>query len=405
MWIVLFVVLLDIVGFGIIIPIFPFHAANLGAGPGMITLCLALYSGAVFIATPVLGRLSDRYGRKPIMAISLLGAVIGYVILAYAETIFMVAFSRVFSGVMAGNFSAAQAYVTDSTSDQDRAKYMGLLGAVMGLGFVIGPAIGSWLGGDSFTDANFVAPALVAAGLSLAAFFALIFFVKESLPKHVRQQVSTQKRPGLLQSIAAIRHRYLLVVLISCGSLYQLASGFYESIFPLWAEAFAIIEGPNGMLPMLLASGMSYVITSAVLIGPLTKRFSERHLMMVAALTMAATCYGITIAGNYGSALWVTLLMMLLSMSAGIIMICAQALVSRCAAEHERGMVLGVYSAAGMLARTITTALSGVMFGQLHYHSPYFAAAITAMVLCWMAFILVRFQPATGALLEDLPAN
>lgn len=394
MWIVLLVVLLDIIGFGIISPVFPFFAEELGASPELITLCMAIYTGTLFISAPILGRLSDRYGRKPIMALSMLGAVIGYLLLASAESIWMVVVSRVLSGIMAGNFAAAQAYIADSTTEQERAKYMGYFGGMMGLGFVVGPALGSWLGGRSFENANFTTPALTAAVLCLIAFFAVLLFVKESLPAHLRGAQQTNHQPPLLQAIGKLRDRSLLVKVILCGALYQIAGGFYETIYPLWAAACEIIDGPRGMLPMLLASGLSFIVVMSVLVAPLSKRFGERKLLMFGGLVMALAAYAITVSGTYSSRLWVTIFMMVISAAAGFIMASGQILLSRCAAEHERGMVMGVAAAAGMLGKTVTTALSGVLFNQVHYHSPYYAAILMALVLFWVA-----------SLIEDLPTD
>ena len=383
MWVVLLVVLLDIVGFGIIIPIFPFYASKLGAGPELVMLCIALYSGSLFIATPFLGKLSDLYGRKPIMAVGLLGAVGGYLMLAFVESIWLIALSRIVSGLMAGNMSAAQAYITDKTNDDERAKYMGLFGAMLGLGFVVGPALGSWMGGDSFENANFIAPALTAAGLSLLAFFAVLFFVEESHPAEKRQAQEQPER--LLHTLKTLRGRGLLLKVIICGALYQVAAGFYEAIFPLWAADRAILEGPRDMLPMLLASGLTYVLVMATLIDPLTKRFSHRHLLQWSSVLLVTVTCGVVVAGDAKSALGVTVFMALISACAGVIITCTQTLVSQCAKEHERGVILGFASSAGTLGRTFSTALSGVIYGQVHYHSPYFAAILVGVLLLWVA--------------------
>ena len=133
MLIIFLIVLVDLIGFGIMVPIFAFYALNLGADPSLATAMMAIYSGAMFLATPVLGRLSDRFGRKPVLALSLVGAMAGYFMLAFATTLWMVALSRLISGLMAGNIAAAQAYITDITTEEDRARGMGLIGAAFGL--------------------------------------------------------------------------------------------------------------------------------------------------------------------------------------------------------------------------------------------------------------------------------
>lgn len=384
MWIVLFVIMLDIIGFGIIGPVFPFYLKQLGAGPEMVGFYLALFTAALFISTPILGRLSDRYGRKPIMIFGVLGSVIGYLLLAVADSLLVVALARILSGLMAGNFGAAQAYIIDSSREQDRAKFMGYFGATMGLGFVIGPAIGAALGGDSFENANFVLPALTAAVLSSCALIGVVFFVKESLPPEQRSQHQSQAALGFFKSVREIFNRRLLVLLIACGALYQIASGLFEPIFPLWVADYAIVDGPRGMTWMLLLSGLVMILIQSFGIVPLTRRFSERRLLQSGALGMAVCAYLITLAGNAASVIAVTALVSIMYGFAGIVITCAQTLVSRCAAPHERGMVMGVYSSVNTLGRTITTLFSGVIYGQLHFHAPYYGAAILFLLMCWI---------------------
>jgi MFS family permease len=400
MWIVLFVVLMDIVGIGIISPIFPFYALRLGAGADAATLCMALYTGALFISTPILGRLSDRFGRKPVMALSLLGSMASYLLLMYATSIWTIALSRILGGVMAGNFGAAQAYIADRTDEKTRGKYMGYFGAAMGLGFVFGPVLGSLLGGDSFERANLIAPALAAAGLSLLGFFGVIFFVDESAPNITGAAVNTPaqampvKKSRLSWSVLGNEHlvdinkRGLLIGAVLCSALYQLGSGFYENIFPLWAAHFNVVSGPRGMLPMFFVSGLSYVLIQALVIKRLSRSHQERKLLKIAALLLIVATYGMTIVGAHASALGAILLMGLTACCAGIIFTCAQTLISLCAAPASRGLVLGLASSLGMLGKTAATAASGFLFSHVAYQSPYYAAALTATLLLVVASTL-----------------
>lgn len=404
MWIVLFVVLMDIVGIGIIAPIFPFYAFRLGAGADTATFCMALYTGALFLSTPILGRLSDRFGRKPIMAFSLLGSMIGYLMLIFASSIWMIALSRIVGGAMAGNFGAAQAYIADRTSEQDRMKFMGYFGAAMGLGFVFGPVLGSWLGGSSFENSNLVAPAMAAAGLSLLGFLGVVFFVQESAPAKNSTGVASPSRKRNFSwralggdHLTDISKKSLLIGAIACSALYQLGSGFYENIFPIWAAHFGVVAGPRGMLPMFLASGASYVLVQAFVIGRLSRRNQERIWLMGAGLLLMAATYAMTLAGERGSALAATVLMAAIAACAGVIFTCANTLVSLCAAPASRGLVLGMAGSMGMLGKTVTTAISGFLFSHVGHQAPYYAAAITAGVLVLVAAML---RPATAEQLE-----
>ena len=141
-YVLFLIVFVDLVGFGLLIPLLPFYVQRVGAGPEIITITLGLYSLFQFIAAPIWGRLSDRYGRRPILAWSLAGFAISHVVLGFADSLWLVIVTRIFGGLMAGNVSAAFAYVTDVTTEENRAKGMGFLGAAFGLGFVFGPVIG-----------------------------------------------------------------------------------------------------------------------------------------------------------------------------------------------------------------------------------------------------------------------
>jgi MFS family permease len=418
MWIVLFVVLMDIVGIGIVTPLFPFYAMRLGADPAQVTLCMALYTATLFISTPILGRLSDRYGRKPIMALSLLGSIAGYLLLMSAHSIWIIALSRILGGAMAGNFSAAQAYITDRTTidgrtvENERAKFMGLFGAAMGLGFVAGPMLGSWLGGHSFGSADFNTPALVAAGLCLLAFFGVIFFVKESVAvgaaavkSDTRSALSFSAVKILLRSSANnAADRALLIKVVLCGALYSAGSGFYENLFPIWAADYGVISGPQGMLPMYLASGVSFVLMQAVLARKFAQPQHERKALIWGAGVLSVATYSITIAGSHANALAVTLLMALIACCAGPLIVCVQTIAARCADASTRGLVFGFLSSAGMLGKTLTIAGSGYLYAHYSHHSPYYAATLIALVLLLVATTLRKYKPApkpTVAVLEE----
>jgi DHA1 family tetracycline resistance protein-like MFS transporter len=356
---------------------------------------MALYTGALFISTPILGRLSDRFGRKPVMAISLLGSACSYLMLIFADSIWLIALSRIIGGAMAGNFGAAQAYIADRTDEKTRMRFMGYFGAAMGLGFVFGPVLGSWLGGSSFETANLVAPAAAAAGLSLLGFLGVVFFVKESAPDRGHAAAaSPRSRSWFSWAALSDEHltdsgrRGLLVGAVACSALYQLGSGFYENIFPIWAEHFEVVLGPRGMLPMFLASGASYVLVQAFVIGRLARSNRQGRWLVAAGSILMVASYAMTIAGNHASALASTLLMAVIAACAGIIFTCANTLVSLCAAPASRGLVLGMAASVGMLGKTLATAVSGFLFSHVGPHSPYYAAVIAAGVLVFIATTL-----------------
>ena len=186
MLILFLIVFIDLVGFGIIIPLLPFFAEHYAASPAMVGFLLASYSLTQFIAAPFWGRISDRFGRRPVLLITLFGAAVSYVLLGVSNSLFMLFIARGLGGFMAGNISAAFAYVADVTTPENRSRGMGAIGAAFGSGFIAGPAIGGILAGPDPINADFRTPALAAAGLSAIALVMAFFILKESLSAEIR---------------------------------------------------------------------------------------------------------------------------------------------------------------------------------------------------------------------------
>jgi DHA1 family tetracycline resistance protein-like MFS transporter len=384
-FIIFFVIVLDLIGFGIMIPIFPYFAESLGAGPALATVLMATYSAALFISTPFLGRLSDYYGRKPVLLLSMAGAVIAYLMLASATTLWMIALARFIGGAMAGNLAAAQAYVADITSAENRAKGMGMVGAAFGIGFIVGPALGSALGGSNFEDANFVIPALFSATMSSLAFLTILFFLPESLPLESRLELRQQPRLNRLQGLRVLTSKPALMAIISCALVYNIGAGLVESLFPIWTAALGIIDGPRGLMPILLASGIVLVAIQGGLIGPMTRRYGELTLLRAGACVYATGLVGMAFAGEQGSLLAVTVAMMVQSAGAACVLTSAQSLASMAAVHTDRGMVMGVFSSAGTLGRTMGTLATGALFANLHVHSSYVLGACLALSLLYLS--------------------
>ncbi len=383
------VILLDMIGFGMMVPILAFYALQLGAGPEVATFCMALYVIGMFFSTPLLGRLSDYYGRKPVLMISMAGSVIGYIILGFADTVWMIALSRLVSGLMAGNIAAAQAYVTDISTPENRAKGMGMIGAALGLGFIFGPLLGSFLAGDNFETANLQLPALVAAGLSFGALLMVVLVMKESLSPDSRVALRQEKRISQWRAFYQVVQHPIILLLV-CGCLtYNIAAGLGESIFPIWAEAVAVAQGPRDLMPMLLTAGIAMVIVQAGLIGPLTRRFGETRLLLTGAILFTLAMLAMTVAGKAASVVGVMAALALQSVGAAMILTSMQSLVSQCATETNRGTVLGVYGSIGTLGRAIGTTATGSMFANLGADSPYYLSASSTAVLVVLALFVM----------------
>ncbi|SVA17082.1 uncharacterized protein METZ01_LOCUS69936, partial [marine metagenome] len=234
MFIIFLVTFIGLMGFGIILPLFPFYAERLGASPEIITLTMAIFSLGQFFAAPFWGRLSDSIGRKKVLIISLFGSAMSYVLLAFADTLELVILSRVFSGLMAGNISIAFAYVTDITDEQNRSAGLGKVSAALGLGFMTGPAIGGLLAGSDVENANYVLTALAGAGINILAMIGAMIFLKESLEPSKRKNLE-----GLFKIFETntFYPKKMILPLIACGLFFYCSMSLMEAIFPLWANA------------------------------------------------------------------------------------------------------------------------------------------------------------------------
>jgi DHA1 family tetracycline resistance protein-like MFS transporter len=385
MLIVFMVILLDLIGFGIMVPILAYYVVQLGGTPALATFCMALYSIGMLISTPILGRLSDFHGRRPILMISMAGAVIGYLMLGFAGSLWVIGLSRLLSGLMSGNIAAAQAYMTDVSSEADRSKAMGLIGAAFGLGFILGPAIGSYLAGDDFATANLFLPAMVSAGLSAAALFTNIFLLPESLDKKHRDALRAQPHPGRFAILKELWQRPLIPHFLVGVMIYNIGAGLVEAIYPLWVRDTGIAQGPKDLMPLLLVGGIVLAGIQGGMIGPLTRRFGEHVLFQLGTLLFSVAMIGTVVAGTYGSYYGAMAALALQSAGAALALTSMQSLVSQCAGPTERGMLLGIYSSAGTLGRIIGTVSTGVIFSWLHIQGPYATAAVTMLVLFFLA--------------------
>jgi DHA1 family tetracycline resistance protein-like MFS transporter len=366
---------MDLVGFGLLIPLLPFYVQRVGVGPEVITLVLGLYSVGQFIAAPLWGKLSDRFGRKPVLAVTSFGLALSYIMLAYADTLWLLIFSRLFGGLMAGNIAAAQAYISDITTPETRAKGMGMLGAAFGLGFIFGPAIGGVLGGNDVATADFQAPALAAAIVTFAAAIGVVVFLKESLSPEIRAARRAQVSVPVAQRLRAAFSRDVLTMLVIASFLVVTAWALFETVFALWANV-AFTYGPAQIGYVLTFMGIISVIVQGGAMGALTRRYGERRLAVAATLLLIAGYLALAAASGEIAMLAAC---GVLALGSALFTPSVSSLVSQEAADHERGAVLGVYQGATALSRIVGPGFSGVVFAKLGPAMPFLLAA--ALVL------------------------
>jgi MFS family permease len=266
---------------------------------------------------------------------------------------------------------------------------MGLIGAAFGLGFVIGPALGSYLAGDDFATANLVLPALVSAGMCGAALLAILALLKESLDPEHREALRRQPHPGRVKMLRAIWGRPLIPHFLVGILIYNTGASLAEAIYPLWVRDTGIAQGPRDLMPLLLVGGVVLSVVQGGLIGPLTRLFGEHRLLQIGAVGYGLAMVVTIVAGGLGSYYGAMAAMGLQCAFAALVITSMQSLVSRCAGPTERGMLLGVYASAGTLGRILGTLATGALFAHVHIQSPY---AISAMLMICVLLVARSVQ-------------
>ncbi len=378
------IVFVDLVGFGLVIPLLPFYALRFTASPREVTLLLAIYSLMQLFTAPLWGRLSDRVGRRPVLAISMAASVLAYFWIGSATVLWMLFAARALAGACAGNVAAAQAYIADITKPEERAKGMGLIGAAFGLGFIIGPALGGLLAGNDPATADVETPAWVAAGLSFLALAGVAVLLPESLPAERRgSRCAARSRFAVILDVL---RRPVLSRLILIFFLVILAFAGMESTFALWAI------GQFGWGPRQVGYVFTYVgILSAILqgglIGRLTRLFGEDRLLICGLALIAVGLLVMPVARN------LTVLAVAVSALAagmGLMQPSLNSLISRRAGVEEQGEVLGVSQSVGSLSRVLGPAAAGLFFGEFGRNAAFFWGAALVVTALWVAIRLIR---------------
>lgn len=356
MVIILITVFIDLIGFGMVIPILPFYAETppYNATPFEIGLLFSIYSWMQFFFSPILGRLSDRYGRRPILLISLAGSAVGYLIMGIAGTLAMVFLGRIIGGITGGNISTAQAYIADVTTRENRAKGMGLFGAMFGLGFILGPALAGIL-----SKYGVHVPFYFAAGLSLANTIALYFILPETV------------KPGSYDEQAPRKNRFIELI----ESLREKAFGTVNLVYFLLVTAFSIMTyafvlftayrfgynaEQNGYLFAFV--GFVAIIGQGFLFHKLVGIVGETRLTVIGCLMMAASLAAFPLIGPAVGGLTALLIIcIVLSIGNAFASPSLTSLASKISPEHRQGVSLGVMQSAASLARAIGPMIGGVL--------------------------------------------
>ena len=389
-------VFIDLVGFGIVIPVLPFYAEGsiFNATPRTVGLLFASYSIMQLIFAPILGGLSDRHGRRPVLLISIIGTGIGFLILGLANSLLLLFIGRILDGITGGNISTAQAYIADVTTKEDRAKGMGLIGAAFGLGFIFGPAIGGIL-----SRWGIHVPFFFAAVLCFANALLLYFTLPETVTPDHPARTSAARGRGISQLIRSLKQPRLAYVLI-IYFMFIVAFSIMTTSFSLYVMfRFGYDAQHTGYIFAYV--GLISVIVQGGLIGRLVKRFGELPLVIIGALCFSLSLFAVPYVGPAaGGLLGLLIGGGVFALGNSLATPALTSLASKSVGESEQGTVLGVTQSIASLARAVGPSIAAVLInsraehlgadGQPHFMSDHslFVTFWTGAAIMFVAFLL-----------------
>lgn len=385
------VVLVDITGFGLILPLLPFWAEKLGANPFEVGLILTVYALAQFLFTPVLGALSDRLGRRPVILGSLLIEAVGFVLTALAGTLPLLLLARFIGGLGASNIGSAQAVVADVTAPKDRARGMGMVGAAIGVGFVVGPALGGVLATFGST-----VPFWAAFVVALANALLVLLLLPETRARAATTHTEPLSPLAFFAGWNRARKSPVILRLIAINLLFTLAFTAMEAVFPLFSQdVFGWKAVQNGYIFTYV--GVLVVIMQGGLVGQLVRRFGERGVQIagLALLTVGLLLlpFGVTLA---------TLLLALglLSLGDGAVTPTTNAMLSLASPAEAQGETLGLAQGIGGLGRMVGPLMAGWLFG-LGIGLPFFVGGALTLLALLVALPRIGLPSVKGVQERD----
>ena len=408
---VFLVVLIDLIGFGLVLPLLPFYAKEFAASAVVIGLLYSIYSVAQLIFSPVWGSWSDRIGRRPIMLLSTGGAVIAYIMFGFAESLFVLFLSRLVAGIMGGNIATAQAYIADVTTSEDRAKGMGLIGAAFGIGFVLGPALASglihpalqeWVASIGMTGMaewmeirRFGLPGFFAAFLSFCSFMLVLFYLPETVDNSSESRVKNDRgtirpsvfMPGFWKKIME-QHKTSggsILLLFSAMFLLSFSQASLYSAFPLFAEAILDLT-PEQVGMQFFYIGVIAVVVQGGLIRLLSRWFSETGLFFCGNILMTIGLGAIAFSQSVSV---LTLFLGIMAFGHSLNLPTISSLISKEAGNSGYGAMMGLSQGLSGLGRAIGPTWGGLLYGVMVF-LPFYATALVLSITIWIGWRLYR---------------
>ena len=379
------IVFSNLLGFGIIIPLLPYYAEHFGANPNEVTLLMASYSLMQLIFSPILGRISDIYGRKKILILCLIGSAISYFLLYFATSFGLVLFARSIAGLFASTTAIANAYVTETTSSANRSKGMGLIGAAFGLGLVFGPVIGGYFGGGDIDNINYKMPFIFAIIVAIISFVLAHFILIE--PKKRNKQFISINFLDSFKDLINLFKIPALLFLITVSFLVTFSFAGFETTFALWTER-AMSWAPKQTGFAFTFTALLAALVQGVFIGKLTKSFGEIKLLITSCFLMLIGLFFITL--SIQNLFYLTFSLGILGISVGLGNPSLNSLLSKNLSKNIIGASFGVIQSVGSLARILSPLVAGNLFYFFGINSPYNFGAFL-MFICLLIFFYYFF--------------
>ena len=389
-------VLVDMIGFGIVLPLLPYYAETFGASPSEVTLLIASFSAVQFVAVPVWGKVSDRLGRRPFIIAGLFASAVSYLIFGLAQSLAMLFVSRIAAGAAGGTISVAQAYVADTTTSRDRAHGMGMLGAAAGLGVLIGPAIGGY-----FSAWGYGVPGYIAAGLCLANGIAAVFYLPESR-RSTRRAATSASAPvpqaatlgGWVRTLTTFPFALLLIVYF----LSIMSFTAMTAVLALYVERAHEMDAMDVGIIFATAGGTT-VVVRGMIVGWLARRFGERRIVQAGTVVLSVALLTIPLIGD---AALIFATVPLWALATGLTFPSLASLVSQETDTESQGAMLGGQQVVGGIGRVLGPVGAGVLFEAVGIRSPFYVGAGLVAVAALLATRIPRpARPAGGAGLDD----
>lgn len=395
---IIFVVFIDLLGFSLILPLLPYYAETFQASSFITGLLVASYAVAQLIGAPVLGRLSDRYGRRPILLDSVFGTFLGFLLLGFASTLWMLFAARVIDGLTGGNISVAQAYITDVTNAKERSKGLGMIGAAFGLGFIIGPVTGGFL-----SQWGYAVPAFVAAVLSFINLILIYAWLPESLGSEQRATSSKKKQPAMtamtLSALLQALQRPFTGSLLITRFFFGLAFAIFQTIFSLYTLAkFNLSARDTGLL--LTYVGILSVIVQGFLVGRIANKFREDIVIVACVALMAVSLAGWAMAPSVAALLVV---LTPTAISGGILNTLLSSTLTKAVDPQEVGGILGLAASVESATRIFAPVIGGALLQELGTSAPGIFSAVLMIGVFFYVWVKLYNHPIISSLKEKQP--